>query len=378
MAVLTEEQLILQDQAKSWVNDESPVTQFRAMRDAGHANGYTPETWQAICDLGWAGILIPEEYGGSGMDFRTFGVVLEETGRGLTASPLLASGLVGASAILLGGTEAQKKRYLPDIANGTSVVTLAVDESSQHNPSSIAFAAKPTGDGYELSGTKYFVMEGAAADVLVVAARTSGEDTDDAGVTLFVVDAAADGVSRSTLSTVDARGYADIVFEGVSVDADAVLGKVDEGRDLLEAVLDRARAGLAAEMLGTGAEAFDRTLEYLKTRVQFDQVIGSFQSLGHRQATHFMNMEFARSCVEGALTAIDQGGEDIGQMCSLAKCQIGDFLHAMTNDMIQMHGGIGMTDEFDAGFFLKRARAAEALFGNRAFHKRRYISYSGI
>ena len=378
MAVLTEEQAILQDQAKSWVNDESPVSQFRAMRDAGHANGFAPETWRAICDLGWAGILIPEEYGGSGMDFRTFGVVLEETGRGLTASPLLASGLVGASALLLGGSEAQKKRYLPEIANGSAIVTLAVDESSQHDPASINLAAKACDDGFELSGTKYFVMEGAAADALVVAARTSGDDTDDAGVTLFIVDAKAKGVSRKPLSTVDSRGYADITFDKVAIGADAVLGAVGDGRGLLEAVLDRGRAGLAAEMLGTASEAFDRTLEYLQTRVQFDQVIGSFQSLGHRQATHFMNMEFARSCVEGALTAIDQGGEDVAQMCSLAKCQIGDFLHAMTNDMIQMHGGIGMTDEFDAGFFLKRARATEALLGNRAFHKRRYISFSGI
>jgi alkylation response protein AidB-like acyl-CoA dehydrogenase len=378
MAVLTEEQLILQDQAKSWVAEESPVTQFRAMRDAGHANGYAPETWQAICDLGWAGILIPEEYGGSGMDFRTFGVVLEETGRGLAASPLLASGLIGASALLLGGSEAQKKHYLPGIANGSVIATLAVDESSQHDPASISLAAQSTAEGYELSGRKYFVMEGAAADVLVVAARTSGADNDATGVTLFIVDASAEGIGRQPLSTMDSRGYADITFDQVKVAADAVIGAVGEGAGLLQAILDRGRAGLAAEMLGTGAEAFDRTLEYLQTRVQFDQVIGSFQSLGHRQATHFMNMEFARSCVEAALTAIDQDGEDVAQMCSLAKCQIGDFLHAMTNDMIQMHGGIGMTDEFDAGFFLKRARTTEALFGNRAFHKKRYISFSGI
>ncbi len=378
MAVLTEEQVILQDQAKSWVNDASSVTHFRAMRDAGHANGYAPDTWQAVCELGWAGILIPEEYGGSGMDFRTFGVVLEETGRGLTASPLLASGLVGASAILLGGTDAQKKQYLPSIADGSVIATLAVDESSQHDPSMIALAANAVGDGYELSGTKFFVVEGAAADVLVVAARTSGDAADVDGVTLFLVDTAANGVTRTPLSTVDSRGYADITFERVAVGADAVLGTVDNGRGLLEAVLDRGRAGLAAEMLGTGTEAFDRTLEYLKTRVQFDQVIGSFQSLGHRQATHFMNMEFARSCVEAALTAIDQDGEDVAQLCSLAKSQMGEFLHAMTNDMIQMHGGIGMTDEFDAGFFLKRARATEALFGNRAFHKKRYIGFSGI
>jgi alkylation response protein AidB-like acyl-CoA dehydrogenase len=378
MAVLTEEQTMLRDQASSWVRDESPVTRFRQMRDSGTDVGFAQDTWKAICELGWSGILIPEEYGGSGMDYRTFGVVLEETGRGLTASPLLASGLIGASALLLGGTEAQKKRYLPEIAGGTGIVTLAVDETSQHDPKGISLGAKAAGEGFELDGSKLFVMEGAAADALVVAARTSGQPGEEGGITLFIVDADSAGITRKALKTVDSRGYADITFDKVKVGADAVLGSVDNGYPLLEAILDRARAGLAAEMLGTGSEAFDRTLEYLKTRVQFGQPIGSFQSLGHRQATHFMNMEMARSCVEAALTAIDQEGEDVPQLCSLAKCQIGDFLHDMSNDMIQMHGGIGMTDEFDAGFFLKRARAAETLFGNQAYHRRRYISCFGI
>jgi alkylation response protein AidB-like acyl-CoA dehydrogenase len=378
VTVLTEEQTILRDQASAWVSEEAPVARFREMRDAGTELGFAEETWKAICDLGWSGILVPEEYGGSGMDCRTFGVVLEETGRGLTASPLLASGLIGASALLLGGSEEQKKRYLPLIAGGTAVVTLAVDETSQHDPKGVALAATPAGDGFELTGTKLFVMEGAAADALVVAARTSGQAGDEQGITLFIVDATTDGIQRKALKTVDSRGYADITFDRVGVGAGAVLGGVDDGYGLLEAILDRGRAGLAAEMLGTGSEAFDRTLEYLKTRVQFGQVIGSFQSLGHRQATHFMNMELARSCVESALTAIDQDGDDVAQLCSLAKCQIGDFLHDMTNDMIQMHGGIGMTDEFDAGFFLKRARATETLFGSQAYHRRRYISFLGI
>lgn len=312
------------------------------------------------------------------MDCRTFGVVLEETGRTLTTSPLLASGLVGASALILGGSEDQKKAWLPGIAAGTAIVTLAVDETSQHNPSRIATSASASDGGFELNGKKLFVLEGAGANAFVVAARTSGAEQDQSGITLFLADATADGVTARGLKTADARGYADVSFEGVQVGADAVLGDVDAGFPLLDAILDRGRAGLAAEMMGTGAEAFDRTLEYLKTREQFGQVIGSFQSLGHRQATHFMNMELAKSCVEAALTAIDQEGEDVGQLASLAKSKVGDFLHDMTNDMIQMHGGIGMTDEFDAGFFLKRARATETLFGSQAFHRRRYISFEGI
>lgn len=378
MAVLTEEQTMLQDQARTWVREESPVARFREVRDSGFENGFDPATWKAIADLGWCGILVPETYGGSGMDYATFGVVLEETGRGLTASPLFASCLVGASAILLGGNDEQKRAWLPGIASGETIATLAVDEGPHHAPEQTALGASRDGEGYVLSGKKVFVMEGNAADVFVVAARTSGEAGQKAGISLFLVRGDAEGVVRHRITTVDHRGYADVDFNNVSVSADALLGAEGDGFEVLDAVLDRARAGIAAEMLGTGAEVFDRTLEYLKTRVQFGQVIGSFQSLGHRAATHFMNMELARSCVEGALAAIDAGDDNVPVMASLAKCQIGDFLHDMTNDMIQMHGGIGMTDEFDAGFFLKRARATEASFGNQSFHRRRYASAFGI
>ena len=378
MAVLTEEQSMLKEQAQTWVREQAPVSKFREMRDSGVESRFDPATWRAIAELGWCGILIPEEYGGSGMDYATFGVVLEEIGRGLTASPLFASCLVGASALLLGGNEDQKRTWLPRIAAGEAIVTLAVDEGPHHNPAGIALAATKDGEGYKLNGEKTFLMEGYAADAFIVAARTAGSLGDEAGISLFIVPGDAAGITRRRLNTVDSRGFADVTFDNVVVGPDAILGKADQGFGILDATLDRARAGLSAEMLGTGAEAFDRTLEYLKTRVQFGQVIGSFQALGHRAATHFMNMELARSCVEGALAAIDDGAEDVPVLASLAKCQIGDFLHDMTNDMIQMHGGIGMTDEFDAGFFLKRARVAEAAFGNQSFHRKRYIGAYGI
>ncbi|TNF79396.1 MAG: acyl-CoA dehydrogenase [Gammaproteobacteria bacterium] len=378
MAVLTEEQSMLKDQAQAWARDESPVTKFRQMRNSGAANGYDDATWQEIAAMGWTGILIPEALGGSGMDYATFGVVLEETGRQLVASPLLASGLVGASALLLGGTDAQKQEWLPRIAAGSAVVSLAVDEKPHHAPEQLALAATASGDGYVLEGNKVFVLEGGSADAFVVAARTAGNAGDQSGITLFLVPADSAGLGITALNTADSRGYADLTFTGVAVGADAVLGEVGNGFPLLDALLDRARAGMAAEMLGTACEAFDRTLEYLKTREQFGQVIGSFQSLGHRAATLFMDMEFSRSCVEAALRAIDTDDPETPILCSLAKCKAGEFLHDMSNDMIQMHGGIGMTDEFDAGFYLKRARATEATFGGQSFHRRRYISHYGI
>ena len=369
---------MLKDQAHAWARDESPVTRFRQLRDSGAQNGYEDDTWAQMAAMGWAGILIPEALGGSGMDYATFGVVLEETGRQLVASPLLASGLVGASALLLGGNEALRQQWLPRIADGSAIVTLAVDEGPHHLPEQLALTATRSAEGFKLDGSKVFVLEGGSADAFVVAARTSGTAGEQSGITLFLVPADAAGVSVCALKTADNRGYADLTFNGVEIGADALLGEVDEGFALLDALLDRARAGLAAEMLGTACEAFDRTLEYLKTREQFGQVIGSFQSLGHRAATLFMDMEFARSCVEAALRAIDADDPETPILCSLAKCKAGEFLHDMSNDMIQMHGGIGMTDEFDAGFYLKRARATEATFGGQSFHRRRYISHYGI
>ena len=378
MAVPTEEQSMLKDQAQAWARDESPVEKFRQVRDSGSPKRFDDAIWSDISAMGWAGILVPEELGGSGMDYATFGVVLEETGRQLVASPLFASGLVGASALMLGGSDAQKKNWLPDIAAGKRILTLAVDEGPHHGPERTALSAEAAGDGHTLSGQKVLVFEGVSADGLVVAARTSGSPGDTTGITLFLLPKDTNGIEVTPLKTADSRGYANVAFNSVSATADCVLGEVGEGFTLLEGILDRARAGLAAEMLGIGAEAFDRTLEYLKTREQFGQVIGSFQSLGHRAAERFMQKEFARSCVEAALRAIDAGSEDVPILCSLAKCQAGEFLHDMSNDMIQMHGGIGMTDEFDAGFFLKRARAVEAAFGGQSFHRRRYISHFGI
>lgn len=372
MAALTEEQTMIKDQAKSWVMEQAPVQKFRELRDEGDSSGFTAQTWSAMIDMGWTGIIVPEQYGGSNLGYLTFGVVLEEIGRQLTASPLLSSALVGASAILLGGSDAQKQSWLPGIVDGSAILTLAVDESPRHAPETVALKARKTTDGIELTGTKTFVPEGAMVTALIVAARTSGSPGETRGITLFVVPADAPGITRTSLKTVDSRGYADVEFNRVMVDGDAVLGEVDQGYAVLDAILDRARAGLAAEMLGTAAQAFDMTLDYLKTRNQFGQVIGSFQALGHRAAGLFTEMELARSCVEGALSAIDNGADDIAQLCSLSKAKAGDFLHHVSNELIQIHGGIGMTDEFDAGFYLKRARVVEAIFGNQAFHRNRY------
>jgi alkylation response protein AidB-like acyl-CoA dehydrogenase len=378
MALLTEEQTMLQDQARSWVSEQAPVKNLRILRDSDAPNGFMPETWSGMVQMGWTGIIVPEEYGGSGLGYVTFGLVLEETGRQLTASPLFASALVGASALLLGGSQSHKTTWLPKIVDGSAIVTLAVDEGGQHAPESIALKAHRAGNGFKLAGTKTFVLEGNAATAFIVAARTSGAPGDTQGITLFLVSANLPGVTRRRLKTADSRGYANVEFNGAEVSADAVLGEVDQGFSVLDATLDRARAGLAAEMLGTAVASFDMTLSYLKTRVQFGKVIGSFQALGHRAATLYTEMQMARSCVEAALHAAESNAKDVAQLCSLAKCQAAEFLHHMSNELIQMHGGIGMTDEFDAGLYLKRARAVEAILGNPSFHRRRYANLIGL
>ena len=377
MAVLTEEQSMLRDAARTWTQEKSPVSAFRKMRDSGAALGYDPAAFAEMAEMGWTGVIIPEAHGGSDFGYLGLGLILEETGRTLTASPILATALAAASAIILGGSEAQKDEWLPKIASGEVVGTLAVDEGPHHRPEKVAVTAAKSGAGFKISGTKTFVLEGMAAGLFVVSARTAGAVSDTQGISLFLVPADAKGVSRKALKLADSRGAAIVTFDGVEVGADAILGSAGEGFGLLEKVLDRARAGLAAEMLGSAVQAFETTLDYLKTRVQFGQVIGSFQALQHRAAKMFTDLELARSCVEAALTAIDNGSPDVPELVALAKTKVGDTLHLVSNEMVQMHGGIGMTDAHDAGLYLKRARAAEATFGNQSYHRDRYARMQG-
>jgi alkylation response protein AidB-like acyl-CoA dehydrogenase len=377
MAVLTEEQSMLRDSARTWTQEKSPVSAFRKMRDSGSPLGYDTAAFAEMAEMGWTGVIIPEAYGGSDFGYLGLGMILEETGRTLTASPILSSALAAASAIVLGGTEPQKQAWLPKIASGEIVATIAVDEGAHHAPQKVAVKATKTAGGYSLTGAKTFVLEGMAAALFVVSARTSGESGDEDGISLFLVPADAKGVSRKALKLADSRGAATVNFDNVALGADALLGQEGAGWALLEKTLDRARAGLAAEMLGSAVQAFETTLDYLKTRVQFGQVIGSFQALQHRAAKMFTDLELTRSCVEAALTAIDNDAPDAPELVSLAKAKAGDTLHLVSNEMVQMHGGIGMTDAHDAGLYLKRARAAEAAFGGQSYHRDRYARLQG-
>ncbi|MBL4612937.1 MAG: acyl-CoA/acyl-ACP dehydrogenase [Emcibacter sp.] len=378
MAVLNEEQNMLKDAAASWTQGRAPVLALRDLRDSGSTLGYDPDLYAEMAEMGWTGIIIPEEYGGVDFGYRGLGVVLEELGKNLTASPLISTTLTAACALILGGSDLQKETWLPKISDGSLIATLAVDEGSRHAPLQTAMTAKATKNGWTLSGRKMPVPEGMGADLLIVPTRTSGQPGDQDGMTLFLVNATAAGLSRTALHQIDSRYPAQFIFDQVSVEDNAVLGEVGKGADLLDKILDRARAGLAAEMLGTASQALDTTLEYLKIREQFGQIIGSFQALQHRAVAMFGEIEMTRSAVEAALDALDQNSADIPQLVSLAKIMACETLKLVSNEMVQLHGGIGMTDEHDAGLYLKRARVVAAAYGNAAFHRERYARIIGF
>jgi len=378
MAVLTEEQSILRDQARTWCQNRMPVSAYRKIRNSGEPLGFDPAIYAEMAEMGWTGVVAPEACGGSDFGYLSLGFILEEMGRTLVPSPLIPSALGAGSALMLGGSADQQQRYLTPIVSGELIGALAVDEGPRHAPEQVAVMAERDGDGYRLNGAKSFVLGGVAAGLLVVSARTSGEPGDEAGVTLFLVPADAPGVTRTALYLIDGHGAADITLRDVAVDAGQVLGEVAKGGALLARVLDRVRAGLAAEMLGSALAAFEMTIDYLKTRSQFGQLIGSFQALQHRAARMFGELELARSCVEAALAAIDADSPEVPELVSLAKAFMGETLFLVSNELLQMHGGIGMTDEHDAGLYFKRARVAEAAFGNRAYHRERYARLNGI
>ena len=375
--VLTEEQQMLRETAISFARDELPVSHLRSLRDSS-ANGVDQASRQKLAELGFFGVLVPEEYDGVGMGMVAMGQVMEAQGRTIAVTPLLQTAVLGASLIDLGGSEALKAEWLPKLASGEVSTALALDEGTHHAPLNVATEAERNGQGYTLNGAKRYVSDGHHADVFIVAARTFGEPGQTHGLTLFLVPKDADGLGVQALSTVDAHGAAHLTLEDVAVTDAQVIGAVDAGWDVLEPALDRARIALAAEMLGSAQAAFEITLDYLQTRKQFGQLIGSFQSLQHRAAKMFTDLELTHSCVAAALSACDEGRGDVAELASLAKARASELIHLVSNETVQMHGGIGMTDEHDSGLYMKRARVQEALLGGASYHRDRYARLNGF
>jgi alkylation response protein AidB-like acyl-CoA dehydrogenase len=365
--LLTDEQAMLRDSVRGFLGEKAPVAHLRALRDGRDEIGFSRTLWREFAEMGFTGLMVPEAYGGSGLGHVEAGVVMEEIGRNLTPSPFLSTALLAASALARAGSEAQKQSLLPKIAAGTMVAALAVDEGRKHNPAAIALEAKRSGNGFSLSGTKAFVVDGHVADQMIVAARTGGKPGETDGLTLFLVDPKAKGLTTERTVMVDAHNAARLTFDHVQVDADAVLGEVDQGWSVLNGILNVGRAAVAAEMCGVGEAAFGVTTAYLKERRQFGKIIGTFQALQHRAAHLYSELEITRSVVLKALQSLDSDFDTAGPIVAVAKARAGKSTTLAVQEAVQMHGGMGMTDQFDVGLFMKRARVTQELFGDSAF-----------
>ncbi len=364
--LLNDEQKMLSKTAHALIRERAPAARIRVFRDSNDAIGFSRELWSEMAELGWLGLQIPEEYDGLGLGFFDLCVVLEQAGRELMPEPFISTLLLGAQALLLGGTAEQKAALLPGVVSGQLLLALGYEEAGA------PVVAKKSADGFELSGEKLQVLDGHVADRIIVSAATSEE-----AVTLFLIDPASSGVTITRQQRIDGLGAAMLRLDGVRVGAEAIVGALHGGGALLDSVLQRAAVGASAQMLGASEQAFEDTIEYIKEREQFGVPIGSFQALQHRAVQVFTEIALTRSVVLAAARAIDEAPSDVERLSALANCMASEtFLH-VAKEAIQMHGGIGVTDEHDIGFYMKRAHAAYVTFGKPSQHRQRWAELHG-
>jgi alkylation response protein AidB-like acyl-CoA dehydrogenase len=373
--ILTEDQRLLQDTVRPFMAEEGAIrTQLRHWRDTGCTDGYGTGLWKQFAELGLTGILIPEDQGGSGLGAVEAGLVLEEIGRNLTPSPFLTTAVAAVRAL---EGSAQAQRWFPGILAGDTVAALAIDEGKHHDPAKVALEARRQGNGFVLSGAKQFVVHGNSADVILVAARTGGSAGETEGLTLFAIEKGAAGLEVDSATLADSSKAARLRFDNVAVDADAVVGEVDGGWGPLSRALDAGRAGAAAELVGVAAGASEMTFEYLKQRKQFGKLIGEFQALQHRAAHLYGEIEIARAAALKAAQLLDAGDTQAALYVSVAKAKAARVSALAVQEGVQMHGGIGMTDEHDIGLYMKREAIVSELFGSPRFHANLVAELSG-
>lgn len=373
----TDDQAMLAETVTGFMAEEGAIKkQLRHWRDIKCKDGFGHALWKQFAELGLTGMLAGEADGGLAMGHVEAGIVLAEIGRNLTPSPFLTTSVMGMTALNAASDEL-RGRYIPGIVAGDTVLAMAIDEGAKHRPERIACKAEKSGNGFRLSGRKDFVIHGASADALIVAARTSGSDADADGVTLFAVPRDAAGMSQDSVRLVDSAMASHVTFDNVELSGDAVIGEVDGGRELLNKVLMAGRAGSAAEQVGVASGAFDITTEYLKTRKQFGKLIGEFQALQHRAAHLYSELEIAKAVAIKAQQLLDEGSDKADLMVSVAKAKAGKVAGLAVREGVQMHGGVGMTDEFDIGLYMKRDRALSEFMGDQYYHAERVAKLSG-
>ena len=372
-----DDQTMLAETAEQFMAEEGSIkNQLRHWRDRECKDGFGHALWKQFAEMGFTGMLVSEDDGGLGMGHVEAGIVLEQIGRNLTPSPFLSSSVLAATA-LKHGSDDVRGRWLPGLIEGEKVYAVAIDEGAKHRPETIACKAEKSGNGFKLSGRKDFVVYGASSEMIVVAARTSGDDSDEDGITLFAVPQDAGGMSHDSVRLVDSSMASHVTFDGVELDGDAVIGEVDGGREVLNAMLRAGRVGSAAEGCGVAGGAMDMTVDYLKQRKQFGKMIGEFQALQHRAAHLYSEVEIARAVTIKAAQLLDGDSEKADLMVSVAKAKVAKAAGLAVREGVQMHGGIGMTDEYDIGLYMKRDRALQEFLGDQYYHAGRVAELSG-
>ena len=371
---LNDDQAMLRDTAKPFLADAAPVKHLRTLRDSDDTTGFSRDLWKQFAEMGFTGIMVPEANGGLGLGHVEAGIVLEEIGHNLTPSPFLTTAVAAVAALKASGRLSEE--WLPKIASGDAIVALAIDEGAKHRPEATALKAERSGNGFRLNGTKAFVLNGHVADMVIVVARTAGAAGETDGLTLFAVPKDA-GQTVDPRRLVDSSLASSLNFDNVEVDADAVIGEVDGGWAVLTKLLDAGRVGAAAEMIGVGSAAMDMTVDYLKQRKQFGKLIGEFQALQPRAAHLYGEMEVARATVLKAQQLLDADDPRAELAVAVAKAKTGKAVRLSVQEGVQMHGGIGMTDEYDIGLYMKRDRALEEFFGDARYHAERVARLSG-
>ena len=366
--VLNEDESLLQDAAEGFFADKAPIKELRNLRDNRDEIGFSQALWKEMAEMGFTGVLVEEEYGGVDMGFMASGIIAEQMGRNLSASPFLSTSILAATAIREGGSDDQKSNWLPKIASGDAIIALALDERAKHNPDNITTTAERSGNGFRLNGSKAMVVDGHVADAFIVAAKTGSQEDGTEVTSLFLVDPNTKGISTERTIMLDSRNSARVDFNEVEISGDALIGNIDDGEHILRKVLNAGRAAVSAELLGAGSQAFESTVAYIKERKQFGKIIGEFQALQHRASHLYSEIENARSAVMAALTALDKNDDNSEGICAMTKAKLGSVAKLASQEGVQMHGGVGMTDEYDIGLFMKRIRVLQELFGDASYH----------
>lgn len=379
--VLDEDERLIAQSAEAFFADQGPIQQLRALRDKPGGESFDRNTWRAASEMGFAGLLIPERYGGAGLDVFAAGLISYAIGRNLSRTPFLSTAVLSAAALSASESDEIKKLLLPKMAAAEIIVSTAFDERSRHTPSVVDTMARETDIGYVLNGRKIFVLDGNSADWIIASARLGSSADPEARsgkIAVFLINPSTAGVALTPRTLVDGSNVADLSLIDVVVPAEAMLMGPEQATNVVEHILDIGRACLAAEALGVAEEVFDRVIEYLKQREQFGVKIGTFQALQHRASAMFCDLQLARSTVLAALRGIEQGADDASYLTSLAAAKTGEVGRRVTDEGVHMHGGIGMTDEFDIGLFMKRMRAVDLTFGDSTFHLDRMAALSGF